>query len=439
MWPFKRSSASDVRSSQPYWLLRDGLGDAHGTFEGSIDCDVAIIGAGITGALVADELMATGLDVVMLDAGEPAQGSTAASTALLQYEIDTSLTDLAQMIGAPGATLAYRACARSFGILEHRFPEVLAQSAYERRESVYLASNEKAVPTLRAELAARRAIHIHAEWLEAGELQNRYGCRRPGAILSALAATFDPLRFTRGVLSGCARHGLRLFARAEVAAIEEAGDQMLLKVNGDRQVRARHVVVAAGYESLRFLPRDVANIDNTFALVTEPLQDRRRAAALPPIWESARPYIYLRGTPDGRVILGGADLPFKSPAAREALLPRQIAKLSRAYEELFGQELPPVQHTWAGSFANTADGLPFIGAVPGMNPRLQFALCFGGNGITYAVHAGGIIRAGIEARGHELDDVFGFGRQGQSTDSKTDSHPGRPVVSGAVFAAAKGA
>jgi glycine/D-amino acid oxidase-like deaminating enzyme len=138
-------------------------------------------------------------------------------------------------------------------------------------------------------------------------------------------------------------------------------------------------------------------------------------------------------------MLGGADLPFKSPAAREAMLPRQISKLSRSYEDLFGRELPPVAYAWAGSFANTADGLPFIGAVPAMNPRLQFALCFGGNGITYAVHAGGIIRAGIEGRGHELDGVFGFGRQGQSMGSKTDSQSRRPVVTGAVHAAANGA
>ena len=67
-------------------------------------------------------------------------------------------------------------------------------------------------------------------------------------------------------------------------------------------------------------------------------------------------------------------------------------------EDLFGEDLPPVAYAWAGSFAETRDGLPLIGRVPGMNPRLQFALCYGGNGITYSVHAGDMIRAGIEGR-----------------------------------------
>jgi glycine/D-amino acid oxidase-like deaminating enzyme len=154
----------------------------------------------------------------------------------------------------------------------------------------------------------------------------------------------------------------------------------------------------------------VATIHNTFALVTEPLAEPAMATRMPLIWESAKPYLYVRGTGDGRLIVGGEDVPFKSAAGREALLPRQIRRVSAKYEQLFGRELPPVAYTWAGSFAETTDGLPYIGAAPGMNPRLQFALCYGGNGITYSVHAGDIVRAGIEGRAHELDEVFGFKR-----------------------------
>ncbi len=410
MWPFRRQPAHEVRSSQPYWLLRDGMGDAQASLDGDADCDVAIIGAGITGALVADSLMATGLRIIMLDSNEAAHGSTAASTALLQYEIDSHLTDLVGKIGAEKAARAYLACASSFAMLEARFPELLAQSGYERRESLYLASDERAVPKLQAEHAARRGIKLRTEWLDEAELRRRYGCRRPGAIVSTLAATFDPVRFARGVLAGCRRHGLRVYARSKVEKMEEAGDVLQLLVEGGRRVRARHVVVAAGYETTRFLPRPVIDIDNTFALVTEPLLDPQKLARMPLIWESARPYLYLRTTPDGRLMVGGEDLPFRSPAARDALLPRQVKRLASAYEKLFGEELPRVAFTWAGSFASTPDGLPFVGRAPGADPRVHFALCVGGNGITYSVHAGDLIRAELEGRTHELAGVFGFGR-----------------------------
>jgi glycine/D-amino acid oxidase-like deaminating enzyme len=410
MWPFKRSGAGSVRSSEPYWLLRNGIGDATAELTESIECDIAIIGAGITSALVADALVATGKRIVVLDARDIAQGSTAASTALLQYEIDAHLIELTGLLGAEPAMRAYRACADSFSLLEGRFPELLPLAGYERRPSLYLASDESVVPTLKAEIAARRGIGLACEWSGAEELRKRFGCLRPGAILSALGAQVDPYRLARGLFAGCTRHGVRLFARTKVTQIEEDSSTLRLHTVGGHSVTASHVAVCAGYESLDFLPEGFADVNNTFALVTEPLARREWLATLPLIWESARPYLYLRSTPDGRLIVGGVDLPFKNATARDLLLPRQVRKLSAQYQDLFGEELPPVAYAWAGSFAETRDGLPYIGRVPGMNPRLQFALCYGGNGITYSVHAGDMIRAGIEGRAHDLDDVFGFGR-----------------------------
>ena len=157
----------------------------------------------------------------MLDARDRALGSTAASTALLQYEIDTHLTDLARQIGAERATRAYRACAASFEMLERRFPELLPPADYRRRESLYLAADESAMPALRAELEARRLIGLACEWLEGDEPQRRFGCRRPGAILSALAAEIDPVRFTQALICGVERHGVRRFARSKVGSITE--------------------------------------------------------------------------------------------------------------------------------------------------------------------------------------------------------------------------
>jgi glycine/D-amino acid oxidase-like deaminating enzyme len=410
MWPFRRSFAHGIRSSEPYWLMRDGIGDAHRN-DGGTDFDIAIVGAGISGAMVADALIGTGRRIVVIDAGEPGLGSTAASTALLQYEIDAHLSDLAKTLGPERATRAYRACADAIATIESRYAELLGLADYERRESLYLACDEKSEGALRVELAARRAIGLNVEWLEASELERRFGCRRPGAILSRLAAQMDPLKFTRALLAGCMRHGLAIRARSAVESIEDVDGRMRLAIAGGGAITANDVIVCGGYESLKFLPHEVADLDNTFALVTRPLDDPA-IAAMPLIWESSRPYLYLRGTRDGRLIVGGADVPYKSVGARELLLPRQVRKLAAGYAELFGRELPPVAYSWAGSFAQTRDGLPYIGPVPGMNPRLQFVLAFGGNGIIFSVHAGDIVRAHLEGRGHELDPVFGFHRNG---------------------------
>jgi glycine/D-amino acid oxidase-like deaminating enzyme len=411
VWRFRQNPVHRIRSNDAYWVLRNGIGDARRTLTESLDCDVAIVGAGITGALIADSLVGSGARIVMLEARDVSGGSTAATTALLQYEIDTHLVELVKMLGEQRALLAYRAGVDSFARLEARFPELLRLSNYRRRESLYLAEDTAALPALRNELAARRAIGIDCRWVDGAELAHRFGCRRPGGILSALGAELDPVRFTQAVILGVERHGVPVFTRTRIRTVETRDERLVVLSEAGLEVNATHVIIAAGYESLPFLPRKVAKIVNTFALVTDPLADRARVDAMPLIWESARPYLYARGTPDGRLMIGGADLPFKNAEARDLALSRQVGRLARDHRALFGEELPPVAHAWAGSFAQTHDSLPYIGALAGLHPRLEFALCFGGNGINYSVHAADIIRAHIESQPHALDAVFGFARQ----------------------------
>ena len=90
----------DLKSGYPYWAIKNGLMHAFPQLQEDTRCDVVVIGAGITGALIADELAIHGHDVVVLDQRDVAWGSTSASTALLQYEIDTHMVDLAETYGA---------------------------------------------------------------------------------------------------------------------------------------------------------------------------------------------------------------------------------------------------------------------------------------------------------------------------------------------------
>src|SRR5262249_55250262 len=98
----------DLRSGQPFWPLRNGLLESYPALRQDETCEVAIIGGGITGALVAYHLAEEGVDIVLLDKRDVGTGSTAASTSLLQYEIDTELADLIDRVGEADAVRAYR-------------------------------------------------------------------------------------------------------------------------------------------------------------------------------------------------------------------------------------------------------------------------------------------------------------------------------------------
>lgn len=61
---------------------------------------------------------------------------------------------------------------------------------------------------------------------------------------------------------------------------------------------------------------------------------------------------------------------------------------------------------WAGTFAESSDGLAPFGARPQCGPRVLFAMAYGGNGITYSMLGAGLLRAQIERRSHPLTKLF---------------------------------
>jgi choline dehydrogenase-like flavoprotein len=90
---------SDLRTGRTYWQSRPCPRIPVAPLRADRTTEVIVIGAGITGAMAAEALTAAGLRVTLLDRRGPLQGATAATTALLQYEIDTPLTALQTQIG----------------------------------------------------------------------------------------------------------------------------------------------------------------------------------------------------------------------------------------------------------------------------------------------------------------------------------------------------
>ena len=175
-------------------------------------------------------------------------------------------------------------------------------------------------------------------------------------------------------------------------------------------MRARHVVVAAGYEAERFLPKRVASLHSTYAVVTEPVKSftgwRKRCL----IWESARPYLYLRTTDDDRIMIGGEDDDFRDPAHRDARVPAKAERLLAKARRLLPRIEMDLAYAWAGTFGETRDGLPYIGAHPSGDPRVLFALAYGANGIPFAAVAAEILTATVTGKSHRYQATFQFQR-----------------------------
>ncbi|MBC7449495.1 MAG: FAD-binding oxidoreductase [Hymenobacteraceae bacterium] len=403
----------NLTSGSPFWLTQHGLPPRYPTLDHDLTCDVAVLGAGVSGALVSDALAAAGLRVAVLDKHYPGTGATSASTALLQFELDVQLRDLRlRYSDAARADAAWRAVYGAFRRIQTLATELGgATIGYQPTTSLYLASSKGEVPELALEAEARQQLSLPSEFLTGAEVAARYGIERPGAILSHEAGQLDALQLTRALHQRAAQRGTQLFERTEVVRYDADPAGVTLTTAHNFRVRARHVIVCTGYETPEWLRGIRVTLKSSFALVTEPLTPADRWPTDCHIWETARPYVYARTLPDGRVMAGGADLPFDNATAREALLRRRTHQIEAKLRELLPRLPLRIDFRWAGTFAETADGLPYVSQHPRF-PHTWFALGFGGNGIVFATLAADLITAALTGEERPETALFAFNRPG---------------------------
>jgi glycine/D-amino acid oxidase-like deaminating enzyme len=400
----------DLTSGAPFWIIKNGLLATYPRLKRDRRCDVAVIGGGITGALVAHRFAQAGIHVVLVEGREIGYGSTGATTALIQYEIDRHLCDLIDRVGEASAIRSYELCQAAVLGIERLATEDGDDCGYRRKKSLYLASKALDQRTLEEEYQARRRAGIEVDFLSSREIRERFSFRRPAALLSNLAGEVDAFRLTHKLIAQACRLGLEAYDRTFVPKLDPRGDGVELRTGDGHRIQAKKVVFATGYETPRYLDQKIVKLASTFALATAPVESFEgwgEDRCL--IWETARPYFYARTTGDGRVIMGGADRPFATAHEEEKLISRQTRKLEAAFARLFPAIPIDVDWRWGGTFGETKDGLPYIGTVPQF-PHGYFALGYGGNGITFSYIAAGLLLDLFLQRPNSDREIFRFDR-----------------------------
>ena len=401
----------DLYSGYPYWLIKNPLYNHIHELRESMYVETAIIGSGITGALVAHELCSHGLPCAVFDKRAISTGSSAASTAQLQYEIDVPLSELLKKVKENTAVTAYHSGLQAISDIEEVFKKTGVDAAFERKSSLYLASNNKGLKELEQELKARQKYNLPVEYLTAEALQAQYTIERPGALRNNVSAQMDTYKATTRLLQyHKEHHDLQLYPYTAIVKHQATRTGYDLYTEHGKIVSCKHLVIASGYEAGKFLPRKIMDLLSTYALVTEPVAPEKIWPGAGLIWETARPYFYLRTTQDNRIMMGGEDIRFKNEHLRDALLKRKTDKLLHTFNKLFPAIPVKCEMAWCGTFSATEDGLPYIGVYPGRS-NMYFALGYGGNGITFSMIAAQIIRNKLTGKKDEREAVFGFERK----------------------------
>ena len=390
----KLTKERDLRDSRPLWIDSPRISVRSKSFIGKSHYDIVIIGAGISGALVAQALAEPGKSVLIVDKRKPVRGSSIASTAMIQHEIDVPLHKLQGMIGEDNANRAWQRSAKAVLKLEDIVRSLEISCAMQRKPALYIAGDELGARGLQTEVDARLKAGIEATFIDKADLQSHFGLDRSGAILSDISASANPGQLTAGLLRHAAKQGAEIVSGVEITDLKSLGDDVVMATAEGKLISTQHVVFCTGYEFLENVANKKHEIISTWAISS------KAGLSLPDwlhkhiLWEASDPYLYLRTDEAGRLIVGGEDENNSNAYQSETKLHRKAQTIRRKVNKLLGLDIGPIDYQWAAAFGSTTTGLPLIGSVPAMQ-NVYSVMGFGGNGITFSQIAAELVAAYI--------------------------------------------
>ncbi|BBI35304.1 oxidoreductase [Cohnella abietis] len=352
---------------------------------------VVIIGGGMSGVICGYVLAKSGIDAILIEQGFIASGSTSANTGLLQYSNDKMLSDFTEQLGEKNAVLFYRACKHAAEQLGDIAEGLRRQVDFKRRSSFYYASTPEDVPALRREYDMLLQHGFPADWWEENQIGLMFPFQRAAAIVTRGDAEVNPYKFVNAVAEEAHLSGLDIYENTAMLSVEPSSQGYVVKTNlGD--IETEHVIYAVGYVPESAGGRWVeAKLNRSYAIATEPIASLSDWHERFMLWETARPYLYLRTTVDNRIIVGGLDENIRQPVQTKQELKSHSLRLLSELHKLFPSLDPQIRYEWCATFGESADGLPWIGEDPD-RPGQHYCLGYGGNGSIYSLLGAEIIR-----------------------------------------------
>ena len=366
---------------------------------GDMKTDIAVIGAGMAGILIASALQGAGRRVVVLEAKRTAGGQTRNTTAKLTCQHGLLYEKLIRTLGEEKAR--QYAQANAAALMEYR--RIIADRnidcELEQRDACVYGSN---AAQLRKEAEAAAALGLPAFFVE----ETKLPFPTAGAVCFANQAQFHPLKFLQAI-----SEPLTIYENTSVQSVEE---NQLITTRG--RVQAEQIVFACHYPFVNFPGMYYARMhqERSYVIALE------NAARMDGMWIGAEQGAYSFRNYGPLLLLGGGGhrCGENSAGGRYDLLRQQAARWFPGSRE--------VAH-WSAQDCVTADSVPYIGPYAASRPNWYVATGFQKWGMTSSMVAAMLLRDRICGKENPWAEVFDPGRFDEKTLTGLAQESGQAV------------
>lgn len=335
--------------------------------------NVMIVGGGITGITTALQLQKAGKRCILAEAYDLCFGTTGGTTAHLNNFFDTTYEQISSKFGEDDAQVVARAASQALELYRNNIEEYKIDCGYEQKDGFLFARDEKQVEELDKIYEASKKAGVDVAYTDRIPVPVEF----KKAIVYHEQAQVHPSRYVYALARAFEEAGGVILNQCRVQDFKET--TRALEVETSRGVIttgsliwATHIPPGINLLHFRCAPY------RSYAMAVK-LKDEAYPDGL--AYDMYDPYHYYRTQEvDGEkfLIAGGEDHKTAHEQNTEACFAKLEAHLRTYYD------IESIVFKWSSQYFEPADGLAYIGHLPGNPETVLVATGFGGNGMTYS-------------------------------------------------------
>jgi glycine/D-amino acid oxidase-like deaminating enzyme/nitrite reductase/ring-hydroxylating ferredoxin subunit len=340
--------------------------------------DMLIVGGGITGLTTALLLQSEGKKCILAEAANLGFGTTGGTTAHLNTIVETTYADVERGFGAENAKLFATSTREAIDLVEGLINRYHIDCDFAYEPGYLLAETDEEMKFLEEIRGSAMRAGVPIEYIDGLQFPTPFNkvCR------FELQAQFHPVKYIYGLAKAFEEQGGVILQQCIVQKIESNNDleanTTLGTIKSQFAMYATHI--PPGINLLHFRNAPYRSYAAAFTL---------KSGTYPGglIYDLKHPYHYFRThTINGKeYIIGGG---FDHKTAHEKNTNKVFLELEAYMHKYF--DIGAIYYKWSSQYFNAADGVPYIGLLPG-HDKIYTATGFCGNGITFGSIAGKVI------------------------------------------------
>jgi len=369
------------------------------TLNGDVECDVAIVGAGITGLLTAWYLQAEGLNVVVVEKSRMVEATTGNTTAKLTSQHYLIYDYLINNQGIDVARAYATANQNAINEIEELSKKLNIDCDFSRRDAYVYTKNRSSVADIKKEVQAATKLGLPASFETSIGLPFEVN----GAIKFANQAQFHPRKFLLGIAKKLTIKNVRIFENTRATNIIPGPKNILETEKG--RITAKYIVQATRYpfwQADTFKSAVWAKLSYALGVrlknISQYPQGMYITTDVPSRTIRSHPY-----KKDQLMIFGGESHKMEGGGNYDQHFINLIDDLHTKFD------VSEVTYHWLASDVMSHDRMPYIGEFPDY-PNIYVATAYSAWGLAWATAASKIMTNQIMGRPDKWAEPFGLSR-----------------------------